>query len=71
MSCTGNGCTVPEAHVPFDHRVSGNRILVGPHAFAVINSTHDVEKMAEIGVVLLNSSRNKSRVKATKKDLSN
>ncbi|MBP1729480.1 MAG: Kef-type potassium/proton antiporter, family [Deltaproteobacteria bacterium] len=28
-------------------------ILAGPHAFAVIRNTHDVEKMAEIGVVLL------------------
>lgn len=28
-------------------------ILAGPHAMAVIRNTHDVEKMAEIGVVLL------------------
>ena len=28
-------------------------ILAGPHAFAVIRNTHDVEKLAEIGVVLL------------------
>ena len=28
-------------------------ILAGPHALAVINNAHEVEKMAEIGVVLL------------------
>lgn len=28
-------------------------IIAGPHALSVINTTHDVEKMAEIGVVLL------------------
>lgn len=28
-------------------------ILAGPHAFAVINNAHEVERMAEIGIVLL------------------
>lgn len=28
-------------------------ILAGPHALAVINNAHDVEKMAELGIVLL------------------